>query len=537
MAALLKPTYTKIDPKTGRRVKKKSRKWYGQYVDADGVTQRVPLCTDKGAAQAMLSEIVRQVDRKQAGIVDACIENTKRPLSEHLDDYCRFLSAKGDTDEHVDLTISRIKTAMIGCGFRWIGDLSASRFSEWLADARQRKPQCDVRQPVQGTASTYREIARSFGISTSTVRYWRNQGAPIHPRRSNNLHAIWLWRQTRKMKQGGLSHATSNHYLRAMKSFARWLCRERRLGENPFACLSVLNAESDLRRERRTISVDEFQRLVETTRKSSYVFRGLMGTDRAILYLVATYTGLRASELSNVTRGDLSLSIASPTVTVQAAYSKRRRRDVQPIRPDLAAVLRGWIGDRVSDNDAARLWCGSWSEDAAEMLRGDLEAAGIPYEDGQGRVFDFHALRHQFISNLAQAGVHPKIAQQLARHSSITLTMDRYTHLDVAQTADALMALPNVPHGDDQTAAVWTDENDTPEKLALQLALNPGISCPRVSSAVQPTTETVTGSHKENLLIARGFACDNAEYPLHRKRGRRDSNPQPPDRQSGTLTN
>jgi hypothetical protein len=29
-------------------------------------------------------------------------------------------------------------------------------------------------------------------------------------------------------------------------------------------------------------------------------------------------------------------------------------------------------------------------------------------------VFDFHAIRHQFISSLAAAGVHPKTAQTLA---------------------------------------------------------------------------------------------------------------------------
>ncbi len=60
------------------------------------------------------------------------------------------------------------------------------------------------------------------------------------------------------------------------------------------------------------------------------------------------------------------------------------------------------------------------------MIRHDLAAAGIPYRDEQGRVFDCHSMRHQFISMLAAAGVHPKTAQELARHSTITLTMDHY---------------------------------------------------------------------------------------------------------------
>jgi len=58
---------------------------------------------------------------------------------------------------------------------------------------------------------------------------------------------------------------------------------------------------------------------------------------------------------------------------------------------------------------ARDMWPGTWHSDAAEMLRNDLKDAQIPYEDERGRIFDFHALRHQFISNLASAGVHPKV--------------------------------------------------------------------------------------------------------------------------------
>jgi hypothetical protein len=44
------------------------------------------------------------------------------------------------------------------------------------------------------------------------------------------------------------------------------------------------------------------------------------------------------------------------------------------------------------------------------MIRLDLEAAGIPYTDERGRVYNFHTLRHQFLSDLAAEGVHPKDA-------------------------------------------------------------------------------------------------------------------------------
>jgi len=78
------------------------------------------------------------------------------------------------------------------------------------------------------------------------------------------------------------------------------------------------------------------------------------------------------------------------------------------------------------------------------MIKADLQAAGIPYIDAAGKVADFHSLRHTFITNLAMSGVHPRIAQALARHSSIELTMNRYTHVAMGNMASALSQLPHI---------------------------------------------------------------------------------------------
>ncbi len=61
-----------IDPVTGEKAKGKSKKWWGRYKDADGRLRRHPLSTDKMAAQDMLNEAVRRVERQKAGLV-ACI--------------------------------------------------------------------------------------------------------------------------------------------------------------------------------------------------------------------------------------------------------------------------------------------------------------------------------------------------------------------------------------------------------------------------------------------------------------------------------
>ena len=57
-------------------------------------------------------------------------------------------------------------------------------------------------------------------------------------------------------------------------------------------------------------------------------------------------------------------------------------------------------------------------------FKGLLKKAGL-----QDRGFTFHSLRHTFATELFSRRMHPKIVQSLLGHSSITQTMDRYSHL------------------------------------------------------------------------------------------------------------
>ena len=125
-------------------------------------------------------------------------------------------------------------------------------------------------------------------------------------------------------------------------------------------------------------------------------------------------------------------------VRVRAAYSKRRREDVVPLRLDMAAELAVFLEaapekDRVFALPTGRL---------ARMMRADLAAAGLRYVDAAGRYADFHSLRHTCGSLLAAAGAHPKVAQAILRHSDINLTLLRYSHVLAAQLAAAVAALP-----------------------------------------------------------------------------------------------
>jgi integrase len=233
---------------------------------------------------------------------------------------------------------------------------------------------------------------------------------------------------------------TRNYYINAAKQFFSWLIKAGLATSNPLATFEKLNTHTDIRRVRRVLSADEMNRLIDVAWNGE-PYRGVSGQDRAILYLLAVRTGLRASECASLTSESFRLDTDPPTVTVAAAYSKRRRTDTLPLRSDLANLLTGWLRGRTG-----LLWPGTWLERSARMIRKDLDVAGIPYKTVAG-VFDFHSLRHQFLSDLASSGVHPKVAQELARHSTITLTMDRYSHVLEKQKTDALESLPSVGEG------------------------------------------------------------------------------------------
>lgn len=98
------------------------------------------------------------------------------------------------------------------------------------------------------------------------------------------------------------------------------------------------------------------------------------------------------------------------------------------------------------------------------MLRADLAAAGIPYRDSSGHVVDFHALRHSFITHLVASGVSVKTAQTLARHSTPSLTIGRYSHAsrdDLVQAIEGLPFLSAAPAPPSVPTTTCTEDSDT----------------------------------------------------------------------------
>ncbi len=195
-----------------------------------------------------------------------------------------------------------------------------------------------------------------------------------------------------------------------------------------------------------------------------------------MLYRVAMETGLRRNELRSMTPACIDFDGEKPVIVVAPANAKNRKQTIQVIRPELAEELHRWIQEAEIGSEYP-LW-GNLTQNTAMMLRKDLKPAGIAYVDDAGLYADFHALRHSYISLITQGGVHPKLAQKLARHSDINLTMSRYSHTLLADESEALKVLPKLPSvfddNDNQRQtlrATGTDAADIPPQNVLPLCL------------------------------------------------------------------
>jgi hypothetical protein len=181
-----------------------------------------------------------------------------------------------------------------------------------------------------------------------------------------------------------------------------------------------------------------------------------------------------------------------------------------------------------------------------KILDRDLLAAGIEKKDERGRTIDVHALRHSFGTLLSKGGVAPRTAQAAMRHSKIDMTMNVYTDPKLLDIQGALDSLPSLDLNTSRTIerqsmrATGTDDNSS-SRLVPTLVPNTVQGGQTVSFGVTPLANTdsirlIPATHetprKPNKKALPTVFAGKAD-----KRGRRGSNPQPPDRQSGTLTN
>jgi integrase/recombinase XerD len=141
---------------------------------------------------------------------------------------------------------------------------------------------------------------------------------------------------------------------------------------------------------------------------------------------LSAHTGLRRLEAASLTPASFSLKEEGvSTVEVQAAYTKNRLKAVLPLPPSLVPLLRAYLRGLPADRPVWPLKPTSMTQ---HMVQKDMAEAGMDVKVGNTS-YDFHSLRGQYATRLANAGVPLVKAAALLRHSDPRLTMAVYTHL------------------------------------------------------------------------------------------------------------
>ena len=366
--------------KRTRDKRRKGAPYYIMYKDHTGRRRMVKGYTDKALTFQLAAKLEHEAKLRRDGLVDAEEEDRrivqKLPIERLVSSFEKALQARGNTKKHVKQTTTRIRTLLAGAEVSTLSELTVERVQAFLDDLCQ------------------------------------NQGC---------------------------GRRTHNHYVQAVNGFCRWLIDTKRLATNPLSTLPRLNAQVDIRHKRRALSPEEVGALIAATRASGRDVQCYSPELRARLYLFSYLTGLRRRELSRLTPESFDLDGDPPTLTVDAAASKHRKRDVLPLHPELVTLLRHWLPELEPREalfpkiDRKRTWY---------MVKKDLERAGIPYRTDEG-VADFHAAgRHSYVTALLRNGVSLPKARELARHSDVRMTM-RYTHIGIEDQASALASIPS----------------------------------------------------------------------------------------------
>lgn len=244
-----------------------------------------------------------------------------------------------------------------------------------------------------------------------------------------------------------LSKRTVHHQHRVLSQALKWAVRQGYLGRNP---AELVDPPSPRNKPMRTLAPGEVELLLEKA-QGSYNY--------PVIY-TALSTGLRQGELLGLRWRDIDLDMLSISVS-QVLYKRKgvcefkepktshSRRRVA-MTPKLAAFLREYRAGRES-----LFWQLGQLLTLDSLVFGSAE--GKPLDPGVlshdfARIAKraglkgvrFHDLRHTFASLMLLKGAKPKVISEALGHSSVSFTMDTYSHIIEGMQEDAMALLDEV---------------------------------------------------------------------------------------------
>lgn len=353
-----------------------------------------------------------------------------------------------------------------------------------------------LQRPLSEHVEAFLADLKGEGRAPHTLRRYRTVLRVLFTRccwktfRDVDASAFSTWRT-----RSGLGPKYLNDILGAAMTLFSWMERQSIIHSNPMRHVEKVSNEN-VGRYRRALSAGEISRLLEAAPSS-----------RAWVYLTILYTGLRRHELNQLTWGHLHLDAPQPFAELPSTITKNRKSDRQPLRPEVVAALRA----HMPENSLPFEWVFRGKVPSPSKLRVDLAAAGIPFVDERGRRVDVHALRTTFGTMLSVAGIAPRVAMELMRHSDLKLTMRIYTDAAQLPLAADVQRLPSFnlrkddAHIDSQRHAQTAVAGSVSESQAVARGLELATEQPAAIVAFSPvqSSPVATGGDLKMVGLVR----------------------------------
>ena len=231
----------------------------------------------------------------------------------------------------------------------------------------------------------------------------------------------------------GLSSTTIRHHAMILHCALEHATKWGLLVRNPADAVSPPKIRHT---EMRILQQSDIEVVLTETQKTPYY----------ALFFTALMTGMRRSELLGLRWSDVNLTLAELSVNramhrlqnhevIYRTPKSEKSRRVVALSPATCKVLR----DHWESQTALRIRFNMLVKDS-DLVFSQLDGSPhIPHTISQAwrRIVRrlglngvrFHDLRHTCASMLLQQGVHPKIVQERLGHSSISTTLDLYSHV------------------------------------------------------------------------------------------------------------